>query len=101
MRANQCAGTPHICEPEINAVFRPGTAFVASLRNPIADRGAIPATTQELHSCIPMLKPSNTHLVLKMILLAVTAAAALIGAALLAVPAAQEGFGLCFDNWCL
>jgi hypothetical protein len=46
-----------------------------------------------------MLKPGNRRPVLKMVLLAVTAAAALIGAALLAVPSAEEG--LCLDNWCV
>lgn len=48
-----------------------------------------------------MLKPGDKRLVLKMVLLAVTAAVALIGAALLAVPFAEEGFGLCLDSWCL
>jgi hypothetical protein len=46
-----------------------------------------------------MLKPVDRRPVLKMVLLAVTAAAALIGAALLAVPSAEEG--LCIDGWCV
>jgi hypothetical protein len=36
-------------------------------------------------------------LTFKTILIAVAAAAALIGAALIAVPSAQEGFNLCLD----
>jgi hypothetical protein len=43
-----------------------------------------------------MPKPGHARFVLKLTLLAVTAAAALIGAALMAVPSA-EGVRLCLD----
>ena len=44
-----------------------------------------------------MLNPAEARSVLKMVLLAVTAAAALIGAVLLAVPSAEESGYLCLE----
>ena len=51
---------------------------------------------QHVHTPIPMPKPGHARFVLKLVLLAVTAAVALIGAALIAVPSA-EGVRLCLD----
>jgi hypothetical protein len=49
-----------------------------------------------------MTEPRRRILTLKTILIAVTAAAALIGAALIAVPSAGENARLCLDfGWCL
>jgi hypothetical protein len=47
-----------------------------------------------------MMKPGDRVLTLKLILIAVFAAAALLGAALMAVPSAEDGLPLCLDLGC-
>jgi hypothetical protein len=44
-----------------------------------------------------MPKPGDLAVTVKTLLIAIAAAAALIGAALIAVPSAQEGLHLCLD----
>jgi len=57
----------------------------------------VAAESRALHSPIPMMTPEHARWVFKLVVLAVTAAAALIGAVLVAVPSGDSGVRLCLN----
>jgi hypothetical protein len=70
--------------------FRPGTGFTGILEDRSIEPRQKASSRPTLNSPIPMMTPGHLPWVLKMVLLAVTAVVALIGAVLLAVPSTES-----------